>query len=77
MLTLSFSAGYDIEDWEGHERYGFNAVIDTQDLAEYYMPAFEACVRDSDVRGIMVCHIKYDSLPCRMLMYCFSVRIML
>lgn len=53
LLTPKPLAGYDIEDWEGHERYGFDAVIDTQDLAEYYMPAFEACVRDADVRGIM------------------------
>jgi len=53
LLTITLPAGYDIEDWEGNERYGFDAVIDTQDLAEYYMPAFEACVRDSDVRGIM------------------------
>jgi xylan 1,4-beta-xylosidase len=45
--------GYDIEDWQGHARYGFNAAISPQDLVEYYMPPFQECARDSNVGGFM------------------------
>jgi beta-D-xylosidase 4 len=54
------TVGYDIEDWEGNDRYGFDAVIDDQDLSEYYTPPFEACVRDSDVLGIMCSYNAYN-----------------
>jgi len=56
----NFTVAYDIEDWEGNDRYGFNAVVDDQDLAEYYMPPFESCVRDSNVLGIMCSYNAYN-----------------
>lgn len=46
-------AGYDIEDWEGNLRYGYNAIISMQDLSEYYLPGFQTCVRDAKVGSVM------------------------
>jgi len=36
-------AGYSLEQWEGVSRHQFNAEIGTQDFADTYLPAFEAC----------------------------------
>ncbi|KAG8216209.1 glycoside hydrolase superfamily [Butyriboletus roseoflavus] len=38
----------------GSYRYGFNAVITTQDLSEYYLPSFQSCYRDAKV-GAAIC----------------------
>jgi len=53
VATCKHYAGYDLENWHGSQRYGFNAVINTQDLREYYMPAFQSCARDSNVQSVM------------------------
>lgn len=35
----------------------FNAIVSTQDLAEFYTPSFQSCVRDAKVGSIMCrCH---------------------
>ena len=46
-------AGYDIEDWHGNERYGYNAVISMQDLVETYLPSFKSCLKDAHVGSAM------------------------
>jgi xylan 1,4-beta-xylosidase len=46
-------AAYDIENWDGNQRYGFNAIVTEQDLSEYYLPPFRSCARDADVGGVM------------------------
>ena len=46
-------AGYDIEDWHGNERYGYNAIISMQDLAETYLPSFKSCLKDAHVGSAM------------------------
>ncbi|KAA1475144.1 glycoside hydrolase family 3 protein [Dentipellis sp. KUC8613] len=56
-------AGYDLENWEGNERYGFDAQITTQDLAEYYTPGFQACVRDAKVGSIMCSYNAVNGVP--------------
>ena len=53
IATCKHFAGYDLEDWEGNIRYGYDAIITTQDLAEYYMPPFQTCTRDQNVGSIM------------------------
>lgn len=53
VATCKHYAGYDLEDWEGNYRYGFNAVITTQDLSEYYLPSFQSCYRDAKVGAAM------------------------
>lgn len=31
----------------------FNAIVSTQDLAEFYTPSFQSCVRDAKVGSVM------------------------
>jgi hypothetical protein len=54
VATCKHYLGYDMEDWGGHERYGYDAKITTQDLVEYYLPTFKACVRDAKGASLMV-----------------------
>lgn len=49
VATCKHFVAYDVESWEGNYRYGFDAVVSTQDLAEYYMQPFQSCARDSNV----------------------------
>lgn len=53
VATCKHFAGYDMENWEGNYRYGFNAVITPQDLSEYYLPTFQSCYRDAKVGAAM------------------------
>jgi beta-D-xylosidase 4 len=47
--------GYDLEQaqsyngFQYYNRFAYNAEINTQDLAEYYLPPFQQCARDSKV----------------------------
>ena len=56
-------AGYDIEDWHGNERYGYNAVISMQDLAETYLPAFKSCLKDAHVGSAMCSYNAVNGVP--------------
>ncbi|KAF8854303.1 glycoside hydrolase [Acephala macrosclerotiorum] len=63
VATCKHYAGYDLEDWGGNLRYGFDAVISTQDLREYYMPPFQTCARDSNVQSIMCSYNAVNGVP--------------
>ncbi|KAJ7855969.1 beta-xylosidase [Mycena olivaceomarginata] len=56
-------AGYDIENWEGNSRFSFNAVISQQDLSSYYLPPFQACVRDAKVGSVMCSYNAVNGIP--------------
>lgn len=56
-------AAYDIENWEGNVRYGFNAVVSQQDLSEYYTPPFQTCVRDAKVGSVMCSYNAVNGVP--------------
>lgn len=56
-------AGYDIDDWEGNRREAFDAVISEQDLAEYYLPSFQSCVRDAKVASVMCSYNAVNGIP--------------
>ncbi|EKM50841.1 glycoside hydrolase family 3 protein [Phanerochaete carnosa HHB-10118-sp] len=56
-------AGYDLENWEGNSRMAFNAIISTQDLAEYYTPSFQSCVRDAHVGSVMCSYNAVNGIP--------------
>lgn len=63
VATCKHYAGYDLENWHGNARYAFNAVINTQDLREYYMPAFQTCARDSNVQSVMCSYNAVNGVP--------------
>ncbi|KAL7629137.1 hypothetical protein AAE478_000656 [Parahypoxylon ruwenzoriense] len=62
VATCKHFVAYDIEDWLGHERYEFDAQINPQELAEYYMPPFEACAR-VNVGSIMCSYNSLNGIP--------------
>ncbi|EMC95065.1 glycoside hydrolase family 3 protein [Baudoinia panamericana UAMH 10762] len=63
IATCKHFAGYDLEDWDGYIRYGYDAEITTQDLAEYYLPPFQTCARDQNVASIMCSYNSVNSVP--------------
>ena len=49
VATCKHFTAYDVENWHGNDRYGFDARVSTQELNEYYMQPFKTCARDSGV----------------------------
>jgi beta-glucosidase-like glycosyl hydrolase len=58
--TCKHFFGYSLELAEGHSQYSFDAKIAPQDLADTYLPAFEACVRASKAAGVMCAYNAAD-----------------
>lgn len=56
-------AAYDLDNWEGIQRYGFNAEVSQQDLSEYYLPPFQRCVRDAKVGSVMCSYNAVNGIP--------------
>lgn len=61
--TCKHFVGYDLESWEGHSRLGYNAEIADQDLADYYLPSFQACVRDGKAASVMCSYNAVNGVP--------------
>lgn len=49
VATCKHFVAYDLEDWNTADRYNFDALVSTQDLAEYYIQPFQTCARDAAV----------------------------
>ncbi|RPD82233.1 glycoside hydrolase family 3 protein [Lentinus tigrinus ALCF2SS1-7] len=56
-------AAYDLDNWEGIQRYGFDAQVTQQDLSEYYLPPFQTCVRDAKVASVMCSYNAVNGIP--------------
>ncbi|KDQ58994.1 glycoside hydrolase family 3 protein [Jaapia argillacea MUCL 33604] len=56
-------AAYDMEDWNGNVRYGFDAMVTQQDLSEFYLPSFQSCVRDAKVASVMCSYNAVNGIP--------------
>ncbi|CAF1191103.1 unnamed protein product [Adineta ricciae] len=54
---------YDLENWNGTDRFHFNAIISDQDLVETYLPPFEKCIRDARVASIMCSYNSINGIP--------------
>lgn len=63
IATCKHYAAYDLERWHGVTRYGFDAIISPQDLAEYYLPPFQQCARDSKVGSFMCSYNSVNGTP--------------
>ncbi|KAH8905815.1 glycoside hydrolase family 3 protein [Coniochaeta sp. PMI_546] len=63
IATCKHYAAYDLERWMGVVRYGFNAIVSSQDLSEYYLPPFQQCARDSKVGSIMCSYNALNGTP--------------
>ena len=66
-LTVSASckhfAGYDLENWGGHDRSSYNALINPQDLVETYLPPFLACMKDAAAASVMCAYNAINGVP--------------
>jgi beta-D-xylosidase 4 len=63
IATCKHYVGYDMESWGGTDRHHFDAKINMQDLAEYYMPPFQQCARDSKVGSFMCSYNAVNGIP--------------
>ncbi|EIW85871.1 hypothetical protein CONPUDRAFT_80240 [Coniophora puteana RWD-64-598 SS2] len=63
VATCKHFAGYDLEDWDFNYRYGYNAIISTQDLSEYYLPSFQSCYRDAFAGASMCSYNAINGIP--------------
>lgn len=61
VATCKHFAGYDMEDWNGNLRNQFDAQISQQDLVEYYLKPFQACVQ-ANVGAFMCSYSKSTRL---------------
>jgi beta-glucosidase len=55
---------YAVHSGPENERHTFNAVVSKKDLYETYLPAFEACVRESQVEAVMGAYNRTNGEPC-------------
>jgi len=68
IATCKHFAAYDLEQNRDpssviYNRFGYNAVVNTQDLAEYYLPPFQQCARDSKVGSMMCSYNTLNGIP--------------
>ncbi|KAI9647643.1 hypothetical protein NHQ30_004028 [Ciborinia camelliae] len=63
VATCKHYAGYDLENGGGVLRYGFDAIITSQDLRDYYLPPFQQCARDSNVQSVMCSYNAVNGVP--------------
>ncbi|RAL40379.1 hypothetical protein DM860_006449 [Cuscuta australis] len=56
-------AAYDLENWNGNLRYGFNAIVTKQDLADTYQPPFQSCIQKARASGIMCAYNSVNGIP--------------
>ncbi|EUC31235.1 glycoside hydrolase family 3 protein [Bipolaris zeicola 26-R-13] len=62
VATCKHYAGYDIENWNGNLRYQNDVQISQQDLVEYYLAPFEACVQ-ANVGAFMCSYNAVNGAP--------------
>ncbi|OMO58430.1 hypothetical protein COLO4_34658 [Corchorus olitorius] len=54
---------YDLDNWNGVDRYHFNARVSKQDLADTYDVPFKACVVEGNVASVMCSYNQVNGKP--------------
>lgn len=54
---------YDLERWNGTDRFHFNAIISDQDIVETQLPTFESCIRYARGASIMCSFNEINGVP--------------
>ncbi|KAF3651110.1 Beta-D-xylosidase 4 [Capsicum annuum] len=54
---------YDLDDWNGFDRYHFNAKVSKQDLEDTYNVPFKACVVEGNVASVMCSYNQINGKP--------------
>ncbi|MCJ1460619.1 hypothetical protein MMC28_011001 [Mycoblastus sanguinarius] len=63
VATAKHFAGYDLENYNGKSRLGYDAYITQQDLAEFYTPQFLTAARDAKVNSVMCSYNAVNGVP--------------
>ncbi|CAK9174271.1 unnamed protein product [Ilex paraguariensis] len=54
---------YDLDNWKGVNRFGFDAQVTKQDLADTYQPPFQSCIQEGRASGIMCAYNRVNGVP--------------
>ncbi|KAH9306665.1 hypothetical protein KI387_011069 [Taxus chinensis] len=54
---------YDVDNWNGVQRYTFNALVSKYDLADTYNPPFHSCVKKGNVASVMCSYNQVNGIP--------------
>ncbi|GJN26924.1 hypothetical protein PR202_gb14891 [Eleusine coracana subsp. coracana] len=54
---------YDMEKWEGYNRYTFNAKVTEQDLEDTYQPPFKSCIQEGRASCLMCAYNQVNGVP--------------
>ncbi|XP_027093443.1 probable beta-D-xylosidase 7 [Coffea arabica] len=54
---------YDLDNWKGITRFGFDARVTEQDLADTFQPPFRSCIQDGQASGIMCAYNRVNGVP--------------
>ncbi|XP_043709638.1 probable beta-D-xylosidase 2 [Telopea speciosissima] len=54
---------YDVDNWNGVDRYHFNALVSKQDLKDTFDVPFKACVSEGKVASVMCSYNQVNGIP--------------
>ncbi|CAM6103874.1 unnamed protein product [Calypogeia fissa] len=54
---------YDLENWDGYDRYHFNAKVSNEDLEDTYNPPFKNCVEQGHASSVMCSYNRVNGIP--------------
>ncbi|KAJ9673794.1 hypothetical protein PVL29_023379 [Vitis rotundifolia] len=54
---------YDLDNWNGIDRYTFDARVTMQDLADTYQPPFRSCIEEGRASGLMCAYNRVNGVP--------------
>ena len=60
---LKHHTAYSLEDSDGVTRHAFNAIVSAQELADTYLPAFQAGVQQGNASGLMCSYNEVNGVP--------------
>jgi len=63
VATIKHMAGYDLEGFNGTDRFSYNAIISPSDLADYYSLPFQSGIQDGQAAGIMCSYTAINGTP--------------
>lgn len=63
VATMKHFAAYSLENWEGMDRFHFNAIVSAQDLNQTYFPAFQTTTVQGKLHGLMCSYNAVNGVP--------------
>ncbi|KAK9286361.1 hypothetical protein L1049_014755 [Liquidambar formosana] len=54
---------YDLDNWNGVDRFHFDAKVTAQDMEDTYQPPFKSCVEEGHVSSVMCSYNRVNGIP--------------